>query len=221
MAAAAEFLKGIPYLADLEPPDIERVARTLVERHFARGESVFLEGDPCEGLYLVVSGRVRIYKVSEEGREQVLTLAGPGETFNEVPVFDGGPNAATVQALEATTLYVLPAKDFLRLAAEYPSIWRGMMKVFASRLRQLTVLVEDLSFRQVRSRVAKVLLQWQEEGQRGSTPPRLTQREIAAMVGSAREVVGRALHALDEAGAMRLERGHIAQIDGQKLIEFL
>jgi CRP/FNR family transcriptional regulator len=95
------------------------------------------------------------------------------------------------------------------------------MKVFASRLRQLTVLVEDLSFRQVRSRVAKMLLQRLEEGQRGSRPPRLTQREIAAIAGTAREVVGRVLHAMDEAGAVRLERGHIAQVDEQKLIEFL
>ncbi len=221
MAVAAGFLKSIPYFAELEPPDIEQVARTLVERHFARGEVIFLEGNPSDGLYLVASGRVRIYKVSKEGREQVLTLAGQGETFNEVPTFDGGPNPATAEALEPTTLYVLPAMDFLRLAAEYPTIWRGIMKLFALRLRQLTVLVEDLSFRQVRSRVAKVLLQRLEEGQRGSRPPRLTQREIAAIAGTAREVVGRVLHALDEAGAVRLERGHIAQVDEQKLIEFL
>ncbi len=219
MTAVTELLRGVAYFAGLDRAVIEQVAAALVERRFAKGEIVFLEGNACEGIYLVASGRVRIYKVSVEGREQVLSIAGPGDTFNEVPVFDGGPNPATVEALEPTTLRLLPTDDFLRLAAAHPAIGRGTMKVFAARLRQLTVLVEDLSFRHVRSRVAKVLLQWREESQRGSAPPRLTQREFAALVGTTREVVGRVLSALQQAGAVRMEHGHIVDVDLEKLVE--
>ena len=221
MTAVEEFLKRVPYFAELGPQEMGRVAAMVVECGFDRGEVIFLEGRRCEGVYLVASGQVRIYKVSPEGREQVLLVAGPGETFNEVPVFDGGPNPATAEALEPTVLYLVPRDDLLALAAEYPAIGKGIMRVFASHLRHLTSLVEDLSFRNVRSRVAKALLKWEDQQVSGRVTPRLTHKQIAALAGTAREVVGRVVKSLEDQGALTIEHGHIARVDREKLIDVM
>ncbi|MDP2675028.1 MAG: Crp/Fnr family transcriptional regulator [Dehalococcoidia bacterium] len=221
MAAVSGFMKRVPYFADLGEAEIESVAARVVERGFSKGEVIFLEGRPCEGVYLVVSGQVRIYKVSPEGREQVLLVAGPGETFNEVPVFDGGPNPATAEALEPAVLYLLPRDDLLALAAAYPAIGQGIMRVFASHLRHLTSLVEDLSFRNVRSRVAKALLKWEDGQASGRETPRLTHKQIAALAGTAREVVGRVVKSLEDQGALTIEHGHIVRVDREKLIDVM
>jgi len=219
MAVATEFLKRVPFFADLGPLEIERVATRVVERRFGKGEIVFLEDSPCHGLYLVASGRVRVYKVSPEGREQVLLIAGLGETFNEVPVFDGGLNPATAQALETTILYLLPREDVQALAADYPAMGLAVMRVFASHLRHLTLLVEDLSFRNVTSRVARILLKSEEEQARDRPGPYLSQKQIAALAGTAREVVGRVVKSLEEKGAVSIEHGRIVRIDRQRLME--
>ena len=214
MPTTRDLLKTIKYFANLAPVPLERTEAALVMLAFQRGETLFMEGEPCKGLYIVQAGRVRIYKTSPEGREQVLLVAEPGDTFNEVPVFDGGPNPATAEALEDSVLHLLPRKDLLALIEEYPALARGFVQVFAARLRHLTALVEDLSFRSVTSRVAKILLQ---QGREASL--QITQQELAAMAGTAREVVGRALKALEERGAIRLERGRILVLDRRALAE--
>ncbi len=219
MSVSLEALKRAPYLAGLTLEALELVASRVIVRRFRKGDVVFLDGQPSEGLYLVASGCVRIYKVSPEGREQVLVMARPGDTFNEAPVFDGGPNPATAEALEPSVLYLLSKEDVLDLATQYPSISRGVLRVFASRLRYLTILVEDLSFRQVRSRVAKVLLAWSEEPPGSGSRRRLTQREIAAMAGSAREVVGRVIKSFEDTGAVQIEHGRIVGVNREHLID--
>lgn len=221
MSAVSGLLKRVPYFAGLAEAELERVAARMVERAFNTGEVIFLEGQPCEGAYVVAFGQVRIYKISPEGREQVLLVAGPGETFNEVPVFDGGPNPATAEALGPAVLYILPRDDFLALAAEYPAISRGIIRVFASHLRHLTSLVEDLSFRNVRSRVARALLKWEDEQASGKERPRLTHRQLAGLAGTAREVVGRVIKSLENQGALTIERGHIVRVDRKKLIDLM
>jgi CRP/FNR family transcriptional regulator len=140
----------------------------------------------------MVSGRVRICKISPGGREQVLLVASAGEIFNEVPVFDGRPNPATAEALEATTVYLLPQQDVLSLAAEYPAIGLAVMRVLAYHLRHLRMLIEGFSFRNVTSRAARILLKWGEEAQEQRVAP-LTHRQTAALAGTAREVVGRVI----------------------------
>lgn len=211
-------LGRIPYFAVLDNNAREGIARLLTERRYNRGDMVFLEGEPCEGLFIVSSGRVRVFKLSPEGREQVLLIAGPGEAFNEVPVFDGGPNPASAESLEASLLYFLSKDHLLQIVERYPAVAKAIMRIFASHLRHLTALVEDLSFRNVTSRVAKILLRQleQREVQGG---PRLTQQQIAAMAGTAREVVGRALRALEQRGAVRMERGRIVIVDRDALME--
>jgi CRP/FNR family transcriptional regulator len=221
LAAVEDVLRNTPYFADLEQAQLSAIARAVVHRSYRRGDFVFHEGDTCEGLYVVKSGRARVYKISADGREQVLLVAEPGETFNEVAVFDGGPNPASVEALEPTVLLLLPKDALLAIVEAQPQVARAFTRVFASHLRRLAGLVEDLSFKTVTGRVARILLDQLPSPTGGGTDPspprRLTQREIAAMAGTAREVAARALKALEQQGAIRLERGRIIIVDPQLL----
>jgi CRP/FNR family transcriptional regulator len=208
-------LRGVPYFARLEDDVLAEVAGLALIRRFSRGDVLFLEGERNDGLYLLRSGRVRIYKTSPEGREQVLAIVAPGESFNEVPVFDDGPNPASAQALEDSEAFLLLKGDIQGLLRRSPSFAGAVVQTFASRLRQLATLIEDLSFRHVTGRVAKIIL-----AQDGKSPPaRLTQQEMAAMAGTAREVVGRVLKALEQEGVVRVERGRVVVLDRARLEE--
>jgi len=221
LPAVEDILGTTPYFGDLKQPQLAAIAGAVVEHSYQRGDFVFHEGDACEGLYVVKSGRVRVYKISSEGREQVLLIAGRGETFNEVAVFDGGANPASVEALEPTVLLLLPKNHLLSIVEAEPEVGRAFMRVFASHLRRLAGLVEDLSFKTVTGRVARILMdQLPSAGGGGSEEPppqRLTQRQIAAMAGTAREVAARALKSLEEQGAIRIERGRIIVVDHRLL----
>ncbi|HEY2595981.1 MAG TPA: Crp/Fnr family transcriptional regulator [Chloroflexota bacterium] len=192
------------FFDDLPAEDLEAVAGAMFQRDYPAGQIVLLEGAASSVLYVVHSGRLKLYKTSTRGREQVLRLLRPGDMFNEVAVFDEGPNPASAQAIEDCTLYLLRRRDLMRFVAERPGIALAIARTFARRLREALALVEDLAFRDVTSRLAKILLEDQDGG-----APRLTQELLAAMAGSRREVVGRALKALSQEGAVRLERGRI------------
>lgn len=216
MSSLIDFLRSLPYFSALAPEEIERIASATSKRSFAKGEVLFLEGEPCQGLYVVKSGRIRIFKSSPQGREQVLFIAQERDTFNDVPVFDGGPNPASASALEASTVYIIPKEMILSLLANSP-IAQTIVKLLAERLRHLTAVVEDLSFRSVVSRLAKMLLDL-AVAERGSSPvPRLTQDEMATIVGSVRDVVGRALRTLERTGAIKIEGQRILILDSEKL----
>lgn len=213
MTVENDRLRDVPYFAVLPESGLAEVRRMAVGRSYGRGDVIFLEGDPCEGLCVLHVGRVRIYKTSPEGREQVLAILGPGESFNDVPVFDGGPNPASAEALEPVALCFLRREDVQGLLRRNPAFAAAVIQVFAARLRHLTGLVEDLSFRHVAGRVAKILLAQAAEPQAG----RLTQQQMAAMAGTAREVVGRALKSLEADGAIRMERGRVVRLDPSRL----
>ncbi len=215
---ALELLGRVPYFSQLSPTELAQVQRRLVPVACGAGEIIFSDGEACTGMFIVIQGQVRIVKSSAEGREQVLLVAGPGASFNEVPVFDGGPNPAAAEAMEPTALWMLPKDDFLDLVKEYPAMALGVLRAFAGRLRRLTMLVEDLSFRRVTSRVAKTLLQMAEEPQ---SRRRLTQQQMAALVGTSREVVGRSLKELERDGLIRFERNRILVLRPEALREII
>lgn len=221
MNSRVDFLRSLPYFADLGDEDLERIESCIIERSLAKGEVLFVEGGRCPGLHVVKSGLVRIFKTSPEGKEQVLLIARPADSFNDVPVFDGGPNPASAQALEATTIYIIPTQDLHSLVSERPAIAASVIKVFAARLRHLTLLVEDLSFRHVTSRLAKILLQFAEDRDSGVPLRQLTQQQMAAMVGTAREMIGRSLKALEEEGAIKIEGRRILVLNPEVLRDML
>jgi CRP-like cAMP-binding protein len=215
MAVQLEFLKRISYFSGLSLADLESIKKLVSERTADRAETVVLEGEAAANLYFVASGAVRVFKTSAEGKEQILSIVRPGESFNDVPIFDGGPNPASALTMGPVLLYGIKRNDMEAILRNHPQIALNVTKVLAKRVRQLVSLVEDLSFRHVINRVAKILF----ENIRGETGHgrRLTQQEMAAMAGTARKVVGRSLKALEEQGAIKLDRHRIVITDKEAL----
>lgn len=198
------FLKSIPYFEALPPQALADLATSASRRSYARHELVVLEGDPAQAACFVISGQVRVFKLSAEGREQVLDRLGPGQAFNLVPIFDGQPNPASAEAVSATIICTLPRDDLLVTVRRYPAVAEALLADFAGRLRRLTGLVEDLSFRTVRARLARFLLR-----QAKARGRRLTQAEMAAELGTVRDVIGRALAEFQREKLIRIERHRI------------
>ena len=215
MAVRLKFLKSILYFSGLSPAELESIRKLVFEKSADRAEMVLLEGESAENLYFVASGAVKVFKTSAEGKEQILSIVRPGESFNDVPMFDGGLNPASARAMGPVLLYGIKKQDMKTILRDHPHIALNVIKVLARRVRHLVSLVEDLSFKRVISRVAKILF----EHIRGETGrgPRLTQQEMAAMAGTAREVVGRSLKALEEEGAIKLDRHRIIITDKEAL----
>jgi len=215
MAVRLEFLKSILYFSGLGVAELESIRKLVFEKAANRAEMVLLEGEPAANLYFVASGAVKVFKTSAEGKEQILSIVRPGESFNDVPIFDGGPNPASARTMGPVILYGIKKNDMEAILRDHPQIALNVIKVLARRVRHLVSLVEDLSFRRVISRVAKILLE--HIGGEMSRGPRLTQQEMAAMAGTAREVVGRSLKALEEEGAIKLDRHRIVITDKEAL----
>ncbi len=217
MPSRVDFLRSVPYFAGFSEQEISQIDQTVVERSFGKGQMLFLDGEPCDGLYLVKTGLVRVFKTSPEGREMVMLIARPGDTFNDAPAFDGGLNLVNASAFEPTTVYIIPTATLTavlggcRAAA---AIIRGL----SARLRHLTTVIEDLSFRSVSGRLAKLLLDQAIAGEKAAPVPRLTQDEMAAMVGSVRDVIGRVLRSLEKDGAIRIE-GHRILVTDKDLLK--
>ena len=220
MPTILEFLKSFPYFAALTPEEINQLEQNVTELSFDKGELIIIQGEACRGLYVVKSGQVRIFMSSAEGREQVLLIAHAGASFNDVPIFDGGPNPANAEAVEATTVYLVSKETIKSLVYGSPTAM-AVIEIFGARIRRLTAMVEDLSFRSVVSRLAKVLLELAQPTNGAASVPRLTQDEMAARVGSVRDVVGRALRALEKEGAIMMEGARVTVTDPAKLKELV
>ncbi|MFO7712647.1 MAG: Crp/Fnr family transcriptional regulator [Dehalococcoidia bacterium] len=215
MAVQLEFLSGTQYFSGLNPAELEAIASRVFEKTAGRAEILSMEGDGATGLYFVASGVVKVFKTSADGKEQILSIVRPGEAFNDVPVFDGGPSPVGARAMGPVVLYGITRDDMMAILLEYPGVAISVVRALAERVRHLISLVEDLSFKHVIGRVAKILLE--HVGGDGGRGPRLTQQEMAAMAGTAREVVGRSLKTLETQGAIRLDRHRILITDEEAL----
>jgi CRP/FNR family transcriptional regulator len=188
-----------------------------LERHYDRGDIILLEGDMDGALQYVRSGLVKVYKTSPSGKDQVLRLITEGNTFNDVPALDGGPNPASASALEPSTIYVIRRAELRKLILTRPEVAEAVVKTLANALRHLVSLVEDLSLRHVTARVAKILLDQEASAREGQYRYRMTQQEMAALAGTAREVVGRALKELEVAGAIEMRQGRAVVVNPERL----
>lgn len=220
-----DLLARTPYFTGLDGATLAELARAVRRRHHEPGAHILLEGEPCEGLWFVIDGQVRLLRGSAEGREHVVGVLGPGATFNDVAVFDGGPNAEDAVAVGPTTVGLVPMRTISALLERHPQVAKAALKVLSARQRSLTGIVEDLALRDVTQRVARLLL-----GCIGREPhmiekaeaacAHITHQEIASMVGSVREVVQRALRSLETDGAIKVERNRIQVRDAVKLEEW-
>jgi CRP/FNR family transcriptional regulator, cyclic AMP receptor protein len=215
MPIQSDFLKRSPYFSGLNPAGLDAVAKLIFEKKVERGEIFLLEGESDEILYFVASGAVKIFKTSTDGKEQILDIARPGDSFNDVAVFDGGPNPAAAQAMGSVILYGVRKNDLEAIIRSYPQVATNVTRVLAHRIRYFVSLVEDLSFKHVIARIAKILLEYAGSGT--GIGQRLTQQDMAAMAGTVREVVGRSLKALEEEGIIRLDHHRIIITDREAL----
>lgn len=215
MAVDFEFLKKVPYFAGLNTTELESIGKLIVEKTAGRGEMLILEGEIPSALRFVASGALKTFKTSADGKEQILNIVRPGESFSEVPIFDGAPSPVSVQTLGSVVIYEIRKNDVEAILKRYPQIARNVINILAGRVRHLVSLVEDLSFRHVIGRVAKILLE--NAGDGTGAGGRLTQQDMAAMAGTAREVVGRSLKALEDSGVIRLDRHRIIIRDKEAL----
>lgn len=219
MAIDTKFLKTINYFKGLSDAELNLIRPFLSEKKYGRGDIIIYEGDAAKAVYFILAGAVKLFKTSVEGKDQILYIARPGNSFNDVAVFDGGNNHASAQAMSDVTVFELGKSELVRLMNDNPNIASNTIKVLAEQIRQLVTLVEDLSFRNVLGRVAKILLQYAHE--EAGAGPKLTQQEMAAMAGSAREVVGRSLKALEENGMIKLNRQKVLITDIEALREMV
>jgi CRP/FNR family cyclic AMP-dependent transcriptional regulator len=190
------------------------LAQRAVRRQYSAGEVVYGEGEPCSGLYVVEAGHIRIFKSSPSGREQVLSIDGPGSSIAEIPVFDGGDYPASGAAVEAATLLFVSKQDFQALCLAHPQVPLKVLRVVGARLRRLVGIIEELSFTTVRHRLASYLLRLaQDSGQRTAAGVEvalpITNQELAAQIGTVRELVSRNLSRLQAEGMLKIEGRNI------------
>ncbi len=193
MIDVVEQLAGIPLFAGLSKPQYEALARIAVRRSCRKGERIFSEGDAGTGFYVVAAGRVKIFKVSAEGKEQILHLFGPGESFGEVSVFTGqGFPADAVTAVQSTLLF-FPRQAFSALIKKDPTLALNMMAQLSRRLMEFAGLIEDLSLKEVPGRLAKYLLYLGEKNGKGEMKLEVSKGQLASLLGTIPETLSRIL----------------------------
>ena len=203
-------LAKVPIFSGLTETELSFLAQRAVPRQYAPGEVVFAEGQPCAGLYVVERGHIRIFKTSPGGREQVLTIDGPGSSVAEVPVFDGGNYPASGAAVDSALLLFVSKQDFQALCLAHPQVTLKVLRVVGARLRRLVGIIEELSFTTVRHRLASFLVRLaRQEGKR--TPAGIeillpaSHQELAAQIGTVRELVSRNLSRFQAEGLLIVE----------------
>jgi CRP-like cAMP-binding protein len=208
-------------LAGVDIETRREIAAHAHKRVFRAGEMVVLAGDQARAIYWVAKGRVRSQRCSIEGREYVLRDLGPGEGLNLASVLDGRINLATVTAITEATLYAVSAAAFRRIVAEHPALSLALLSHLTRRVRHLSDAVEGLALYDVRIRLARCLLEHVAGGQDRAhaedtgwpCPSYLTQGEMAAQIGTVRDVVGRTLRSFTRQGLVRRERGRVVVTD--------
>ena len=220
---AIALLRQVPVLAEVDEVALRRLAERTVPRTVGPGHLLFRAGDECRGLYVIEWGRVRIFRVSPEGKEQVLHVEGAGRAVAELPLVDGGAYPASAVTLDETRLLYVPRDEFVRLYRSSPDVADAVIRALGRRLRHLVQLTETLAFRDVAARLAMLLATYAEQhGEPTAAGVALaldrTQEELSLEIGTARESVSRAFKQLrsqgliEQAGGNRLLIGDVAKL---------
>jgi CRP-like cAMP-binding protein len=202
-------LRKIPYFTNLTKQEMRALAARVSNKRLERGELLFGEGDSCKGLFVVARGEIRLFNLSPAGREQVLAVRGPGSSFGDPVVFDGGNYSASASALEDAEVLFISRKDFRNFCLEHPEVMFKVIAEVGSRLRRLVGIIQDLSFTTVRHRLIALVLRLT---QTSGTPSREgvhvelteTHEDLAAELGTVRELVSRNLSQLQVEGFLEV-----------------
>lgn len=199
-------IASTPLFQGLPEERLKELATVVKDKVFRKGKLIFSEGDEGSGFYIIISGRVKIFKLSPEGKEQILHIFGPGEPVGEVPVFAGKSFPAHAEALEDSRLFYFPMADFMELIQKNPSIALNSLSILSRRLRRFTALIENLSLKEVPGRLAAYLLYLSDTHQ-GAEDLRLeiSKGQLSSVLGTTPETLSRILTKMAKAGLIQSE----------------
>lgn len=211
-------IKSVPIFGGLADDEIEAVFQIVVDRKYTRGEIIFSDGDKADGFYVVADGKVKIFKMSFDGKEQILHIFGPGEPFGEVPVFSGKSFPANAQAIAKSRLIFFPRKDVIALITEKPSLALNMLAVLSMRLRQFTVQIEHLSLKEVPERLAAYLMYLaREQDATNSVRLDISKGHLASLLGTIPETLSRIFAKMSGDGLIEVSGRDIQLVDHEGL----
>jgi CRP/FNR family transcriptional regulator len=214
-------ISRIPLFEGLPPGQLADLAAIALEKSFKRGGTIFSEGEPGHGFYVVISGRVKIFKLSLEGKEQILHIFGPGEPFGEAPVFEGRSFPAHAVALDGTRVLFFPRPAFVELIKKNPSLGLNMLAVLSRRLRRFAALIDDLSLKEVPGRLAAHLLYLSERADgKDEFELEIPKNQLAAILGTIPETLSRILTRMAQQGLI-LSEGPRIRISDRKGLQDL
>jgi CRP/FNR family transcriptional regulator len=211
----AVVLQQAALLSSLSPPELQLLAARTVRKNLSAGQLLFSEGEPCHGLHIIAQGKIRIFKTSANGREQVLAVNVPGESVAELPVFDGGTYPASAVAIEDAEIAFISQRDFHTYCLEHPEVALKVLAVVGARLRRLVGIIEELSFTTIRQRLIAVLVKLAEsEGRNTARGIEIqlpaSHQELANQLGTVRELISRNL--------MRLQAEGLVDVDARQIV---
>ncbi len=222
----ASVLENTALFTSLSPSELQHLAARTLRKLFSSGELLFSEGEPCMGLHIIARGKVRIFKTSVSGREQVLAVNTDGESIAELPVFDGGPYPASAIAIEDTEVAFISRRDFHAYCLEHPEVALKVLSVVGARLRRLVGIIEELSFTTIRQRLISALVKLAQTA--GHQTPRGIEfllpgshQELANQLGTVRELISRNLMRLQAEGLLEVDARQIVVRDIQGLTALL
>lgn len=215
--AIVQALCHIPLFQGLDRSQLQALSTIVGDHHYRRGQTIFSEGDEGIGFYVVISGRIKVYKLSAEGKEQILHLLGPGEPFAEAAVFTGVRFPAHALALEASRVFYFPRRQFTELIQRNPALAMNMMAALSLRLKEFARLIESLSLKEVPARLAMHLLLLAEEQEREEIRLDLTKTHLASLLGTIPETLSRILAKMGKLGLIICQGPRIKILDREAL----
>lgn len=220
MEKILEIISGIPLFSGLPEHQLDEIKHIAINKHYKKGEFVFYEGDDGNGFYVVVEGTIKIFKVSSEGKEQILHIFGPGEPFGEVPVFSGQSFPANSEAIAKSHLLFFPRSAIVDLISANPSLALNMLAVLSMRLRQFTVQIENLSLKEVPARLASYLIYLAEEqGTEDSVYLNISKGQLASLLGTIPETLSRIFSRMNSQNLIEVKDRTIRLLDLNRLEE--
>ena len=213
-----KLLANVLFFKGLSDAELESIQSITVERPYQRGQLVFSDGEEGLGFFLVVTGKVKVYKVSPEGKEKILHLLGPGEPIGQVTVFAGESFPANAEAIAASKLLFFPRKAFVNLIHERPSLALNMLAILSNRLREFTVQIENLSLKEVPSRLASYLLFLSaKENGADTLTLNISKAQLASVIGTIPETLSRILNKMSTKNLIAVDGRIIRLVDREKL----
>ena len=210
MKKILEIIQKTPLFNGLPGDQLRQFEQIVIDHYYKKGTTVFLEGEACRGFFVVVGGSVKIFKVSPDGKEQILHILGPGEPFGEVPVFTGAPFPANAETLAKAHLLFFPRKSFVGLISKNPSLALNMLAILSRRLRQFTIQIENLSLKEVSGRLASYLMTLSDEQNEGGfVVLNISKGQLASLLGTIPETLSRIF--------AKMSAQNLIDVDGRRI----